>query len=126
MTQGSILGPMLFNMAMNKFPSVENITELWDGWKVRLYADDVAAILGDWEVEYFWGELQKWRKEWGLELNYGPGKTMAIPVNSNKEDFIKNSGIPIGSEYKYLGLRLQIEKGKLKIKETVAETILKE
>ena len=51
---------------------------------------------------------------------------MAIPVNSNKEDFIKNSGIPIGSEYKYLGLRLQIEKGKLKIKETVAETILKE
>ena len=60
-----------------------------------------------------------------MELNFGPGKTMAIPVNSKKEDFLKKSGIPVGKEYKYLGLRLRIEDGQMKIKEAVEETILK-
>lgn len=109
--QGSVLGPVLFNLYTNDIPADSHKTS------IALYADDAAVISSSWSSEEVGKNLQialdtlhEWYSKWKITIN--PSKTTAtlftrrpkkhpeplLVLNNNTIQFTKSS--------KYLGVIL--------------------
>ena len=77
-SQGSILGPLLFSLCINALPKASR-------FMTRLFADDTALILSDSninslskQVNYEFAKIQQWLISNKLSLNYSKTKFLLI------------------------------------------------
>ena len=107
-TQGSVLGPLLFLLYINDLP--ENIQS-----QVRLFADDTAVYLTvtnmqDSQVlQSDLESLQHWERTWDMEFN--PGKCQVIHITRSKSPvksryFMHNQELESVNAAKYLGVTI--------------------
>ena len=117
-TQGSILGPLLFVIFFNDI--AENLIHL----KIVIYADDTVTVifceskkLEEMEIclNADLKNLHSWFKENELLLNLKPGKTEILSLGKSRrlsmlqreiEIKIMNQPINITNSYKYLGIEI--------------------
>lgn len=66
------------------------------------------------ETDKWWSEFLDWCQRFSIEPNLGPNKTAAIVVSGKEfKDWCASKGIPLTSEYKYLGTLIKIKNKKL-------------
>ncbi len=113
MPQGSILGPLIFILYINRLPSVLQHTTPY------LYADDTALVVtGESEDEIVHkmsndlNQCSTWLNDHRLALNVGKTKLMFFGtaaklscVETTEIDFV-NGTVFVVDEYKYLGMML--------------------
>lgn len=107
--QGSILGPVLFNLFINDLPNSPGVT-------VGIYADDTILYSSSRSVKLLESKLQEslrllgdWLVEWKLGVNVS--KTEAVlftkrNANPTKQLIIFNQDVSWSSSVKYLGIIL--------------------
>ena len=103
--QGSILGPLLFNILIN---SITNIS-LSSGSKLALYTDDLVLyrlINSSLDVEALQEDINQWTKAHGLTLNFT--KTNVLPITRSPQPIqlhhhLENTPLKVVSSVKYLG-----------------------
>lgn len=108
--QGSILGPVLFNLYINDIP-------LPSSSDTALYADDSALLTSSWSLQCLVSKLQnhldlasKFFQDWKLSIN--PLKTQAIVFSKKRPTLpphkltVKGVIIPWSDEVRYLGVVL--------------------
>ena len=106
--QGSLLGPLLFNIYMN------DLNHFVQGSSLRLYADDTTAYASDTSplvLEYIINsDLQsvcKWFENIYLNINTTKTQAMAIgPVNNEYNINLHNSNRDLNDSLKILGVAL--------------------
>ena len=111
--QGSILGPIFFNIYINDIPKINSC-------ELALYADDTAIYSSSWQLSALIPRLQSYINDiliylanWKLQIN--PDKTEAIlftrrkNIIASKNKFsiqIHGTPIPWQEQVKYLGIQL--------------------
>ena len=103
--QGAITSPTLFNVYIDGL--VDTLSRTSE--KVLAFADDIALFAKDRrQLEASLQAVENWVAESGIEVNRAKSGVMAIRVDRRTPLFRERTigGIPVVSEYKYLGLVL--------------------
>jgi len=98
--QGSVLGPILFNVFINDIPKSRNS-------ELAVYADDTAVFSSSWDASLLARRLQTY--DWKMSIN--PEKTEAIIFTRRSYKLppsirILNHSVPWTNKVKYLGVML--------------------
>jgi hypothetical protein len=125
--QGSVLGPLLFNLFINDIPSTDNCS-------IHLYADDTAILSTSSHTKMLIKRLQEaadsiteWCDKWRVKMN--PAKTVAVVFRPSRkrryqpESHVNFMGqqLPWSSSVKYLGMILDI---RLTYKEHISKRLI--
>ena len=108
--QGTVLGPLLFNIFINDMPNVVS-----EGTSIRLFADDCLVyreICTPEDQQILQNDLhslQKWTETWGMRFNPGKCNIMHIARTEPKTRFYELCGVLLQTvaSAKYLGIIIQ-------------------
>lgn len=112
--QGSILGPLLYNLYISDIPPLPN------GGQISLFADDTAIIYNGRVIKHLTSNLQKglntyvkYLQSWKVNVNIAKTQTIVFPhrnkqklLNPPMEVSVMGQNIPWSAEVRYLGLVL--------------------
>lgn len=107
--QGSILGPVLFNLYVNDFPKYQSNA-------LCMYADDTAILhssksfaMVSLSINHHLLLVEQWLKNWKIKINIDKTVAVMFSYRPNKCPKLKFFGQPIpwSDDVKYLGIHLE-------------------